>query len=58
MRTITASDATKAVVRRNTEEVQSGGNFGVFEELFASRRCGSRIADFGTVGRSVEQPWN
>jgi hypothetical protein len=54
MRTITASDATKAVVRRNTEEVQSGGNFGVFEELFASRKCGSRIADFGTVGRSVE----
>ena len=29
------SDATKAVVRRNTEEVQSRGNFAVFEELFA-----------------------
>jgi len=29
------SDATKAVVRRNTEEVQSHGNFDVFEELFA-----------------------
>jgi steroid delta-isomerase-like uncharacterized protein len=33
--TITASDAAKAVVRRNTEEVQSGGNFDVFDELFA-----------------------
>src|SRR5262245_11222422 len=30
-----SSDAAKAVVRRNTEEVQSGGNFEVFEELFA-----------------------
>ena len=29
------SDAAKAVVRRNTEEVQGGGNFDVFEELFA-----------------------
>ena len=29
------SDAAKAVVRRNTEEVQSCGNFEVFEELFA-----------------------
>jgi len=29
------SDAAKAVVRRNTEEVQSRGNFAVFEELFA-----------------------
>jgi steroid delta-isomerase-like uncharacterized protein len=35
MSTITASDAAKAVVRRNTEEVQGGGNFAVFEELFA-----------------------
>ena len=35
MRTLTASDAAKAVVRRNTEEVQSKGNFDVFEELFA-----------------------
>jgi hypothetical protein len=35
MSTITTSDAAKAVVRRNTEEVQGGGNFGVFEELFA-----------------------
>ena len=32
---ITSSDAAKAVVRRNTEEVQGGGNFSVFEELFA-----------------------
>lgn len=30
-----SSDAAKAVVRRNTEEVQSRGNFDVFEELFA-----------------------
>ena len=29
------SDAAKAVVRRNTNEVQGGGNFDVFEELFA-----------------------
>jgi steroid delta-isomerase-like uncharacterized protein len=35
MSTTTASDAAKAVVRRNTEEVQGGGNFDVFEELFA-----------------------
>jgi steroid delta-isomerase-like uncharacterized protein len=28
-------EAAKAVVRRNTEEVQGGGNFEVFEELFA-----------------------
>src|SRR5258708_1381078 len=30
-----AIEAAKAVVRRNTEEVQGGGNFEVFEELFA-----------------------
>lgn len=30
-----SSDAAKAVIRRNTEEVQSKGNFEVFEELFA-----------------------
>ncbi|QRK11331.1 ester cyclase [Archangium violaceum] len=29
------SEAAKAVVRRNTEEVQSRGNFELFEELFA-----------------------
>jgi steroid delta-isomerase-like uncharacterized protein len=29
------TDAAKAVVRRNTEEVQSRGKFDVFEELFA-----------------------
>src|SRR5215475_14299831 len=28
------SDAAKAVVRRNTEEVQGKGRFDVFEELF------------------------
>ena len=31
----TPSEAAKAVVRRNTEEVQSGGDFNAFEELFA-----------------------
>ena len=31
----TSSDAAKAVVRRNTEEVQGRGNFKLFEELFA-----------------------
>jgi steroid delta-isomerase-like uncharacterized protein len=30
-----STDAAKAVVRRNTEEVQSKGNFDVFEEVFA-----------------------
>jgi steroid delta-isomerase-like uncharacterized protein len=35
MSTFTSSDAAKAVVRRNTEEVQSHGNFEVFEQLFA-----------------------
>ena len=29
------SEAAKAVVRRNTEEVQGKGDFAVFEELFA-----------------------
>jgi predicted ester cyclase len=31
-----SSEAGIAVVRRNTEQVQSGGNFQVFEELFAA----------------------
>ena len=35
MSTITSSEAAKAVVRRNTEEVQGKGRFDVFEELFA-----------------------
>jgi len=35
MNSITPSEAAKAVVRRNTEEVQGKGNFDVFEELFA-----------------------
>jgi steroid delta-isomerase-like uncharacterized protein len=30
-----SNDAAKAVVRRNTEEVQGRGNFEVFDELFA-----------------------
>ena len=35
MSSISLSEAAKAVVRRNTEEVQGKGNFDVFEELFA-----------------------
>ena len=35
MNSITASEAAKAVIRQNTEEVQGKGNFDVFEELFA-----------------------
>jgi steroid delta-isomerase-like uncharacterized protein len=35
MTNIGSSEAAKAVVRRNTEEVQGGGNFAVFDELFA-----------------------
>jgi hypothetical protein len=35
MSTITSPEAAKAVVRRNTEEVQGKGRFDVFEELFA-----------------------
>jgi steroid delta-isomerase-like uncharacterized protein len=35
MTIIDSSEAAKAVVRRNTEEVQGGGNFEVFDELFA-----------------------
>ena len=31
----TSGDAVKAVVRRNTDEVQGGGNFELFDELFA-----------------------
>ncbi|MFE3906377.1 ester cyclase [Streptomyces sp. NPDC059153] len=30
-----ASEAAKAIVRRNTEEVQGGGDFALFDELFA-----------------------
>jgi steroid delta-isomerase-like uncharacterized protein len=35
MTNTTTGDAAKAVVRRNTEEVQGKGDFAVFEELFA-----------------------
>ena len=35
MVTATASEEAKAVVRRNTQEVQSRGDFDVFEELFS-----------------------
>ncbi|WP_329595812.1 MULTISPECIES: hypothetical protein [unclassified Streptomyces] len=32
---ICRAEAAKAVVRRNTEEVQGGGDFALFDELFA-----------------------
>jgi len=35
MNSITSSEAAKAIVRRNTEEVQGKGRFDVFDELFA-----------------------
>ncbi|MDV9186984.1 ester cyclase [Streptomyces sp. SR27] len=35
MRESDPSNAAKAVVRRNTEEVQGGGDFALFDELFA-----------------------
>src|SRR5215467_7844558 len=35
MANITPSETAKAVVRQSTEEVQSKGNFDVFEQLFA-----------------------
>ena len=35
MNTVSISEAAKAVVRRNTDEVQGRRNFGVFEEIFA-----------------------
>ena len=37
MNSITSYEATKAVVRRDTEEVQSKGNFDVFEEVIAQQ---------------------
>jgi hypothetical protein len=36
LNTTSISAAAKAVVRRNTEEVQGQGEFEVFEELFAN----------------------
>src|SRR5215831_13446225 len=35
MSNVSSSEAAKAVVRRNTEEVQGAGRFEVFDELFA-----------------------
>lgn len=35
MKSSASSEAAKAVVRRNTEEVQGRGNFDAFEELFS-----------------------
>jgi SnoaL-like polyketide cyclase len=35
MRSSSISEIARTVVRRNTEEVQGGGNFEPFEELFA-----------------------
>jgi len=40
------TDAAKAVIRRNTEEVQSCGNFDVFEGLSSHRllmRIGTKV---------------
>jgi len=34
---INASEAAKAVIRRNTDEVQGGGNWALFDELFDDR---------------------
>jgi steroid delta-isomerase-like uncharacterized protein len=35
MNDVDVSEAAKAVIRRNTEEVQGGGDFELFDELFA-----------------------
>src|SRR5437763_16637275 len=35
MSNVSVSEVAKAVVRRNTEEVQGRGNFELFEQLFA-----------------------
>ncbi|MGV9269109.1 ester cyclase [Kitasatospora sp. NPDC003701] len=35
MNQIDVSEAAKAVVRRNTEEIQGGGNWALFDELWA-----------------------
>src|SRR6478736_1991799 len=52
MRTLTASDAAKAVVRRNTEEVQGKGNFDVFEELFSDD-----FVDHTAAKHDTRQSW-
>ena len=49
MSSITPADAAKAVIRRNTEEVQGKGNFDVFAELF--------VADFAECVR-LNQAWH
>ena len=41
-----SSEVAKAVVRRNTEEVQGGGNFDVFDELFADDFASTMIKSF------------
>ena len=67
MSTFTSSDAAKAVVRRNTEEVQGKGRFDIFEELFADDfvdhtpqpnmptrpNCGSMKMVYGTTRSRV-----
>lgn len=35
MTQLTISEAAKALIRRNTDEVQGGGNWALFDELFA-----------------------
>jgi len=44
MSNISSSEAAKAVVRRNIEQVQGEGRFDVFDELFAD--------DFTVIRRS------
>jgi hypothetical protein len=43
MNSATLSEVAKAVVWRDTEEVQGKGNFDVFEELFADGKSSTII---------------
>ena len=58
MTKISVSEAAKAVVRRNTEEVQGGGNFEVFEELFADDFLEASSSACRQPGaKSSSRPW-
>ena len=52
MNSITSYEATKAVVRRDTEEIKSKGNFDVFEEVFADDFLDHTVS----VGPGATQP--
>ena len=52
MTTYTVSEAAKAVVRRNTKEVQSGGDFQLFDVLFAD----DNIDQTPQPGRTGDKP--